>query len=137
MSSLNIKFQPVTVRNYTPERSFVTKWDIETEKTRAKKISRRRERDSKYFDYFEQYNDSLPEIKKVEVDRELECAWELGDDSQSGWLRSIYAENAYYNRKCEELKGNFEWYDMGQPDTAPCKRNIDFDEYGTLKRIRA
>lgn len=134
-STLNIKFQPVTVRNYTPERSFVTKWDIEIEKTRTKKISRRRERDSKYFDYFEQYNDSLPVLK--EVDRKLECAWELDEDSQSGWLRSIYAENAYYNRKCEELKGNFEWYDMDQPETAPCKRNIDFDEYGTLKRIRA
>ena len=131
MSTLNIKFQPVTVRNYTPERSFVTKWDIEIQKTRTKKMSRRRERDTKYFDYFEEV--SLP-VKTVEVDLKLECAWDLGD---AGWLRSIYAENAYYNRKCDELKGNFEWYDMDQPHTAPCKRNIDFDEYGVLKRIRA
>ena len=137
-STLNIEFQPIaTDRNYTPERTFITKWDVEIEKTRAKKISRRRERDTKYFDNFDQSSDSLPILQEIQEIKEVDCAWEFESDDGEGWLRSVHAENAYYNRKYGELKDNFDWYDMNQPETAPCKRNLDFDEYGTLKRIRA
>jgi len=138
----NVPF--VANRNYTPERTFVTKWDVEIENTRIKKISRRRERDTKYFEEFDQHGDSLPAMKEID-ELECDCAWELGSDdgdgeeTRQGWLRSVHAENAYYERKYGEIKGNFEWYDMNQPDTiaAPCKRNMDFDEYGIFKRIRA
>jgi len=140
----NVPF--VANRNYAPERTFVTKWDVEIENTRTKKISRGRERDTKYFEEFDQHGDSLPAMK--EIDKVDSDGWELGSDDGEGketrqaWLRSVHAENAYYNRKYGELKGNFEWYDMNQPEVetvqvAPCKRNLDFDEYGMLKRIRA
>jgi len=135
-STLNIEIQPfVADRTYAPTRTFITKWDVEIENNRAKKISRRRERDTKYFDYFEEV--SLPVLKQVE---DFDCAWEIDSEEDAGWLRSIYAENAYYNRKHEELKDNFEWYDMNQPgseESAPYKRNLDFNEYGAFKRIRA
>ena len=126
----------VTARNYTPERTFVTKWDIEIENTRAKKISRGRERDTKYFDDFDQYGDSLPVLKEVEEVWKIESDDE-GEETRQAWLRAVEAENAYYDRKYGELKDNFDWYDMNQLESAPCKRNLDFDEYGMLKRIRA
>lgn len=137
-STLNIEFQPiVTDRNYTPERTFVTKWDVEIEKTRAKKISRGRERDTKYFEEFDQHGDSLPPIIQSEYDDTYSN--DEGEETRQGWLRSVEAENAYYNRKYGELKGNFEWYDMNQPesDPGPRKRNLDFDEHGMFKRVRA
>lgn len=135
MSMLNINFQPVTVRNYTPERTFVTKWDVEIEKNRVKKLSRNRDRDTKYFDNFDQHSESLPVLKE---DEKVDCAWELGSDDEEaqGWLRTIHAENAYYERSYGELYDNFDWYDMNQPQTS-CKRNIDFDEHAIFKRIRA
>lgn len=137
MSTLNINFQNVTVRNYTPERTFITKWDVEIQKNRVKKISRNRDRDTKYFDDFDQHSDSLP-IKEEEV--YCDCAWELdGEETRQAWLRAVEAENAYYERKYGELYDNFEWYDMNQPQTehtAPCKRNIDFDEHAIFKRTR-
>jgi len=60
--ALNIEFQPITrPRNYAPQRTFVTKWDVEIENTRAKKIARSRERFTKYFDdQFDLHSDSLP-----------------------------------------------------------------------------
>jgi hypothetical protein len=127
----------VAHRNYAPERTFVTKWDVEIENTRSKKISRGRERDTKYFEDFDQHSDSLPVLKEAEEVWELESDDGEGEETRQGWLRSVHAENAYYNRKYGELKGNYDWYDMNQPQTAPCKRNMDFDEYGMLKRIRA
>lgn len=131
-------------RNYAPTRTFVTKWDVEIENNRAKKISRRRERDTKYFEEFDQHGDSLPPIVVIS---EYEDTYSNGDDcwelegETEGWLRSVHAENAYYNRKYGELKGNFEWYDMNQPDTeTPCKRFLEsqFDSDQSLfKRVRA
>jgi hypothetical protein len=132
----------VADRNYAPERTFVTKWDVEIENTRVKKISRGRERDTKYFDDFDQHSDSLPVLKEAE-ELYCDCGWELesddgeGEETRQAWLRAVEAENAYYDRKYGELKDNFDWYDMNQPQTAPCKRNLDFDEYGMVKRIRA
>ena len=52
----------VTERNYAPIRTFVTKWDVEIENNRTKKISRGRERDTKYFENFDEHADSLPPI---------------------------------------------------------------------------
>jgi hypothetical protein len=137
MSSLNINFQTVTIRNYTPERTFVTKWDVEIENTRVKKISRGRERDTKYFDDFDRHANSLP-VKNAQ-------AWDIdshhtdgeGEETRQAWLRAVEAENAYYERKYSELNDNFDWYDMNQPQTTPCKRNLDFDEHAIFKRIRA
>jgi hypothetical protein len=126
----------VTARNYTPERTFVTKWDVEIENTRTKKISRGRERDTKYFEDFDQHGDSLPVLKEAEV-LEVESDDGEGEETRQAWLRAVEAENAYYDRKYGELKDNFDWYDMNQPETAPCKRNLEFDEYGMSKRIRA
>lgn len=138
-STLNIEFQPiVTDRNYTPERTFITKWDVEIENNRTKKISRGRERDTKYFEEFDQHSDSLPPIViQSEYDDTYSNDDGEGEETRQGWLRSVEAENAYYDRKYGEFKGNFEWYDMNQPETAPCKRNLDFGEYGMSKRIRA
>jgi hypothetical protein len=148
---LNIEFQPiVSDRNYAPTRTFVTKWDVEIENNRTKKISRRRERDTKYFQDFDQHSDSLPPIVILsEYDENYNGGWELesddgeGEETRQGWLRSVAAENAYYDRKYGELKGNFDWYDMNQPELdtdqgAPRKRFMDeFDwEQGLFKRSR-
>ena len=140
MSTLNINFQPVTVRNYPPERTFITKWDVEIEKNRVKKISRNRDRDTKYFDDFDLHADSLPVLKEAEEVWELDSDDGEGEETRQAWLRAVEAENAYYDRKYGELKDNFDWYDMNQPQTehtAPCKRNMDFDEHGMFKRVRA
>lgn len=147
---LNIEFQPiVSDRNYAPTRTFVTKWDVEIENNQAKKKSRRRERDTKYFEQFDQHGDSLPPIvNQCEYDDTYNGGWELessddGEETRQGWLRSVAAENAYYERKYGELKGNFDWYDMNQDgfDTdqgAHRKRFMDeFNwEQGVFKRVR-
>jgi hypothetical protein len=144
-STLNIKFSPIVAdRNYAPTRTFVTKWDVEIENNRAKKIARTRERDSKYFDYYEDAEilaESLP-VKQHDPD----CAWELesdsddgdGEETHQGWLRSIKAENAYYDHMYEQ----FEWYDMNEAeldtDQGPVKRIIDIgSEQRAFKRVRA
>jgi hypothetical protein len=144
-TTLNIEFSPITrPRNYAPERTFVTKWDVEIENTRAKKIARWRDRDTKYFDYCEDVEilaESLP-VKQDETD----CAWELesdsddgdGEETHQGWLRSIKAENAYYDHMYEQ----FEWYDMNEAeldtDQGPVKRIIDIgSEQSAFKRVRA
>ena len=132
----------VAARNYAPTRTFVTKWDIEIENTRAKKIARRRERDTKYFDYYDEDYESLPLGQVDEVD----CEWELeiedgeGEETRQAWLRSVTAENAYYDRK---YGTSFQWYDMNQAEldtdqAAPCnKRGLDFEEQSLFKRVRA
>lgn len=130
----------VAHRNYTPERTFITKWDVEIEKNRAKKIARNRDRDTKYFEEFDQHGDSLPPIVHL-------CEFTYsndgeGEETRQGWLRSVEAENAYYDRKYGELTGNFEWYDMNQIDTeTPCNKRFlesQFDSDQSLfKRVRA
>jgi len=141
----NVPF--VADRNYAPTRTFITKWDIEIENTRAKMISRRRARDTQYFDYFDDTfpvivkdkNETLPAaIAKDDKDEND------GDDEETrqGWLRSVEAENAYYDRK-HGRQYNVHWYDMNQAEidtdqAVPCnKRGLDFDEHGLFKRVRA
>lgn len=149
----------VSERNYAPMRTFVTKWDVEIENNRSKKISRRRERDTKYFQEFDQHGDSLPPIViRSEYDDESyynnggweldsdDGGWELesdgeGEETRQGWLRSVHAENAYYELKYgKDL--SFEWYDMNEDDlnteqSGPVKRPlVDFEE-SDFKRVRA
>ena len=133
----------VAHRNYAPTRTFVTKWDVEIENNRAKKIARNRDRDTKYFEEFDQHGDSLPPIVHLCEYDETYSNDSDGEDEETrqGWLRSVEAENAYYNRKYGELNGNFEWYDMNQPETEPEPRkrflNCDFDSDQSLfKRVR-
>ena len=139
----------VTERNYAPIRTFVTKWDVEIENNRAKKISRQRERETKYFEDFDQHGDSLPEVRSEYGDESYynNEGWEFdsddgeGEETRQGWLRSVHAENAYYELKYgKDL--TFEWYDMNDPDLdtvqgAPVKRAlVDFEE-SVFKRVRA
>lgn len=50
-------FEPlVKSRNYPPQRIFVTKWDVEIDRNRIKKLSRSRERDSKYLHNFDDFD---------------------------------------------------------------------------------
>jgi len=150
MSSLNIEFQPIIAdRTYAPTRTFITKWDIEIDNNRAKKIARTRDRDTKYFDYYDENYETLPaaiqaqgeehdEVESVESSDDGE-----GEETRQGWLRSVEAENAYYDRKYGELNGNFDWYDMNQAEldadqATPCnKRGLDFEEQSLFKRVRA
>lgn len=139
----------VAERNYAPIRTFVTKWDVEIENNRAKKISRRRERDTKYFQEFDEHGDSLPEVRSEYGDESYynNEGWEFesddgeGEDTRQGWLRSVHAENVYYELKYgKDL--TFEWYDMNDPDLdtvqgALVKRAlVDFEE-SVFKRVRA
>ena len=135
---LNIEFQPiVSPRNYAPTRTFVTKWDVEIENNRTKKISRRRERDTKYFDDFDQHGDSLPVILN---DTNDDCYSSDGDgeETRQGWLRGVHAENSYYEQKYG--KSCSEWYEVELEEVAPRKRflNAEFDSDQSLfKRVRA
>jgi hypothetical protein len=136
----NVPF--VADRYYAPTRTFVTKWDVEIENNRIKQRSRSRERDNKYFDYYdEEYESSFP----VQVD-DSTCGWEIessddGEDEETrqGWLRSVEAENAFYDLKYGK---SFEWYDMNEAEldtdqAAPCnKRGLDFEEQSLFKRVR-
>lgn len=142
-TTLNIEFSPISrPRNYAPERTFVTKWDVEIENNRTKKISRGRERDTKYFENFDEHADSLPPIV---IQYEYDESYSDGDSEEThqGWLRSVHAENAYYDRKYGELNNNFEWYDMNQPETDKTierKRFLEpiFDpDQSLFKRVRA
>jgi hypothetical protein len=131
----------VSDRNYAPTRTFVTKWDVEIENNRTKKISRRRERDTKYFEDFDQYGDSLPSDVRSEYCDESyynNGGWELesddGDveDTRQGWLRSVHAENTYY-----ELKYGKDEAELDTTQIAPVKRAlVDFEE-SVFKRVRA
>lgn len=146
-SMLNIEFQPIVAdRTYAPIRTFVTKWDVEIENNRTKKLSRRREWTTKYFDY---YDENFESLHPVQVDDQSDCGWELesddgeGEETRQQWLRAVEAENAYYDRKYGELKNNFEWYDMNQAEvktdhvSADRKRPIIFSEESIFKRVRA
>jgi hypothetical protein len=131
----------VSDRNYAPTRTFITKWDVEIENNRTKKISRRRERDTKYFEDFDQYGDSLPSDVRSEYCDESyynNGGWELdsddgeGEETRQGWLRSVHAENAYY-----ELKYGKDEAELDTTQIAPVKRAlVDFEE-GVFKRVRA
>lgn len=142
----NVPF--VADRNYAPTRTFVTKWDVEIENNRAKKITRTRDRDTKYFDYYDENYETLPaaiqnQDDESESDYDSESDDGEGEETRQAWLRAVEAENAYYERKYGELNDNFEWYDMNQAEldtdqAVPCnKRNIDFEEQSLFKRVRA
>ncbi len=79
----------VSKRNYAPTRTFVSKWDIEINHNRNKKISRNRDRDTKYVDYFDRDDGDEPLMDMNDED----------SDSNSKWLQSIHAENEYYDKK--------------------------------------
>ena len=145
ISNIVESFVPIMPdRNYAPTRTFVTKWDVEIENNRTKKITRRREHDTKYFDYsddFEKYEDSLPPIvDQSEYDTYSDDSNDgEGEESRQAWLRAVHAENAYYDRKYGELNDNFDWYDLNQVqvERAPCKRSILSSEESDFKRSRA
>ena len=145
MSTMSISnviesFVPIVAeRNYAPTRTFVTKWDVEIENNRTKKIARSRDRDAKYFDYYTEDFESLPITQVTQETQEIEddeSYWELESEDEEGWLQSIHAENADYERA---LRNNFEWYDMNEAvDTDQGrKRPIFSSEEGDFKRVRA
>ena len=140
VTMLNIEFQPITrPRNYAPERTFVTKWDVEIDRNRVKKINRARDRTAKYFDDFNEFDDFKPRVHFKECEDIIDCAWELdsndGDETHSGWLRTIRDENAYYDANFDN-----EWYDMisAELDSDQRKRPYEFQSDQSLfKRPRA
>ena len=105
---LNIDFQPISrPRNYAPQRTFVTKWDVEIDRNRVKKINRGRDRTAKYFDDFD-FNDFpvQPRVPRVQFNTHVDIIScdphdpldsDDGDETNS-WLRSVHAENAYYDK---------------------------------------
>lgn len=119
---LNIEFQPiVSARNYAPTRTFVTKWDVEIENTRTKKMSRSRERDTKYFNIFDSTDFELP----------------VTNDGESHAGLRTHAENAYYDRNHRNF---IDWYEveLDTDQATPCnKRYIDFEDQSLFKRSRA
>jgi hypothetical protein len=134
MSISNVleSFDPIVrQRNYAPTRTFVTKWDIEIDRNRIKKINRGRDRDYKYFDDFDYHSDSLPPMPILcEFENTYDCGWELESDEGEGeqfrqtWLRSVYAENAYYERKYPTLELT--------NDPVSRKRFVHFDDDQSL-----
>jgi len=118
-------------------------------------MSRSRERDTKYFNIdFDSATDFELPVTNTHVDeantRDVDCEWELdgdGEETNAGWLRTIHAENAYYDRKENDYDRNhrnfINWYDMNEAEldtdqATPCnKRYIDFEEQSLFKRIRA
>ena len=142
---LNIEFQPIVAdRNYAPIRTFVTKWDVEIENNRAKKIARNRDRDTKYFEDFDHHSDSLPPIVILSEfeDTYSNGGWEVesddgdGEETRQKWLRAVEAENAYYDRKYGK---SFEWYDEAEVDQDRKRLfQSDFDpDQSLFKRVRA
>lgn len=140
MSISNIldSFDPIVrERNYAPTRTFVTKWDVEIDRNRVKKINRGRDRTAKYFDDFDCHSYSLPILcdfqNNSNCDWELDsndsnCGWELesdgeGEETRQAWLRSVHAENEYYERKYPTLI-----HELGnQPVEITRKRFVHFD----------
>jgi hypothetical protein len=138
MSISNVldSFDPIVrQRNYAPTRTFVTKWDVEIDRNRVKKINRARDRSAKYFDDFDHHADSLPPIPILcEFENSYDCGWELesddddGDETNHNWLRSLYAENAYFYRHTLLSK---------QPIEITRKRFVHFeDDQSLFKRGR-
>ena len=152
MAMLNIEFQPIVAnRNYAPERTFVTKWDVEIENNRAKKIARNRDRDTKYFEQFDEHSDSLPPaavLSEYEDDAYSNGSDDESDDGEGEetrqkWLRAVEAENAYYDQKYGR-RSNDDWYDMNEAEldtdqawSGPRKRSIFSSEESDFKRVRA
>ena len=160
ISNIIESFVPmVQPRNYAPTRTFITKWDVEIANNRTKKMSRSRERDSKYFHSDTDYD--LPEMPEGQDDKSddgsekhymNDPSKDHDDDSDDNddydddvkWMNSVHAENRYYDNKYK-LKDNFDWYDMNAAefDTdqgAPRKRflYIGDEEIDTFaKRSRA
>jgi hypothetical protein len=159
-TTLNIEFSPI-VRpvNYAPERTFVTKWDVEIENNRAKKIARTRDRDTKYF-IEEDFEYQAPTTSSIVIQQvpttssiviqqvQDDAGWEIessddgdGEETRQKWLRAVEAENAYYDRKYGK---SFEWYDMNEAEldtnqawTTHQKRPIFPSEESDFKRVRA
>jgi hypothetical protein len=148
--SLNIEFQPIVPdRNYAPTRTFITKWDVEIDNNRAKKIARRRDRTAKYFDHFEHADLPLDLAGHITCNRAKSLCDEVeqsDDESEDGegeethqmWLRSVRAENEYYDKK---YKPN-NWYDMNAAELdahqhGDRKRVLFSDEIPDFKRVRA
>ena len=153
ISNVVESFVPIiAVRNYAPTRTFVTKWDVEIENNRAKKKSRNRDRDTKYsFDQDFDYGVQLAQLVQIETQKKQsqaeEHGWEKessddgeGEETRQGWLRSIEAENAYYERKYGRNL-NFDWYDMNEAeldtDQGNRKRTLLSEEESDFKRVRA
>lgn len=148
-STLNIEFSPIVAdRNYAATRTFVPKWDVEIDNNHAKKKSRNRDRDTKYFieqdfEYQLPYSTSCVIPLQVQV-TEAEDVWDIessddGEETRQRWLRAVEAENAYYDRKYGK---SFEWYDKAELDadqgwTTGCKRTIVSSEESDVKRVRA
>ena len=142
--SLNIESQPITrPRNFPPERTFVTKWDVEIDRNRVKKINRGRDRSAKYFDDFDlpdyypvnapepktrvsfkEFCDDLISIHTYQYDTDYDS-----DGEETRHMRSVHAENAYYERK-------YPIHELGnQPITR--KRFVHFeDDQSLFKRGR-
>lgn len=141
MSISNVleSFVPIVrERNYAPTRTFVTKWDVEIDRNRVKKINRGRDRTAKYFDDFDHHSDSLPPLcyfKNNSYENDSNCDWELESDvSDCGWdletddahntsLRSVHAENAYYERIYPDII-----HELGNQLEITRKRFVHFEE---------
>ena len=105
----------VRERNYAPTRTFITKWDVEIDRNRVKKINRGRDRTAKYFDdvefhdypvnapetrvRFKELCDELISIDPYYYDTNYESDDGDGEETNQKWLRSVHAENEYYERK--------------------------------------
>jgi hypothetical protein len=99
----SIDFMPFAERNYAPTRTFVTKWDIEIKNNRAKKINRNRDRDAKYFDYYDSESEFVYEYFDDEYDYErnnksINMNDGDGEETREKWLQSIRAENEYFEK---------------------------------------
>jgi hypothetical protein len=146
MSTLNLEFQPIVAnRNYAPTRTFITKWDVEIDNNRAKKIARTRDRDTKYFDDFEYVQCAPLVLVQPQIQTQKPIQDEDDDDgddeeTHQGWLQSVRAENAYYDRKYGR-SFNVDWYDMNEveldTDQGNCKRPFFSGEESDFKRVRA
>ena len=140
ISNVLDSFDPIVrERNYAPTRTFVTKWDIEIDRNRVKKINRGRDRTAKYFDDFDFPHDYYPVNAPETRVRFKELCDELisldtyqydtdhdsddgdGEETRQSWLRAVHAENAYYQRKYPTLQlGN-------QPIEITRKRFVHFE----------
>lgn len=154
MSISNVldSFDPIVrLRNYAPTRTFVTKWDVEIDRNRVKKINRGRDRSAKYFDYFDLPEDYYPVNAPETAPKTRVCFKELcddpisfdtyyydtnyesddgdGEETNQKWLRSVHAENAFYERKYPQLSN--------QPIEITRKRFVHFeDDQSLFKRVR-
>lgn len=150
ISNVVESFVPIMAdRNYAPTRTFITKWDVEINNNRAKKIARNRDRDTKYlfdqdFDYGVHDGVQCTPLQ-TQIQTQTHIQEDIDEDSdgdgeetRQGWLQSIKAENAYYDRKYRDF--NFDWYDMNQAELDTDqgnKRPFFSGEESDFKRVRA